>query len=91
MENLIRENLLEVKGKIQRAAQKSGRRADEIKLVAVSKTHPLEVLREAMAAGAHIFGENKVQEADRKFRKSGAIKPPGISSDICKRTKPDAP
>jgi pyridoxal phosphate enzyme (YggS family) len=74
MENLIRENLLEVKGKIQRAAQKSGRRADEIKLVAVSKTHPLEVLREAMAAGAHIFGENKVQEADRKISEIGRDK-----------------
>jgi uncharacterized pyridoxal phosphate-containing UPF0001 family protein len=38
MENLIRENLLEVKGKIQRAAQKSGRGADEIKLIAVNET-----------------------------------------------------
>jgi pyridoxal phosphate enzyme (YggS family) len=71
MQNLLRENLAQVKGKIQRAAQKSGRRADEIKLVAVSKTHPGEVLREALAAGVNIFGENKVQEADRKISEIG--------------------
>lgn len=67
MRNLLHENLTEVKRKIEQAAQRSGRRADEIKLVVVSKTHPAEVLREALAAGANIFGENKVQEADRKI------------------------
>jgi pyridoxal phosphate enzyme (YggS family) len=74
MQNLLRENLAQVKGKIERAAQKSGRRADEIKLVAVSKTHPAEVLREAIVAGANIFGENKVQEADRKISEIGRDK-----------------
>lgn len=71
MQNVLRENLAEVKRKIERAARKSGRRADEIKLVAVSKTHAAEVLREALAAGARIFGENKVQEADRKISEVG--------------------
>ncbi len=71
MQNLLCENLAEVRRKIEQAAQKSGRRADEIKLVAVSKTHPAEVLRKAIAAGARIFGENKVQEADRKISEIG--------------------
>lgn len=71
MHYLLCENLAEVKRKIAQAAQKSGRCADEIKLVAVSKTHPAEVLREALAAGARIFGENKVQEADRKISEIG--------------------
>lgn len=71
MQNLLRENLAEVRRKIEQAAERSGRHADEIKLIAVSKTHPAEVLREAMAAGANIFGENKVQEADRKISEIG--------------------
>ncbi len=71
MQNLLRENLAEVRRKIERAAQRSERNADEIRLVAVSKTHPAEILREASAAGANVFGENKVQEADRKISEIG--------------------
>ncbi len=71
MQNLLRENLAEVRRKIERAAQRSERNADEIRLVAVSKTHPAEILREALAAGANVFGENKVQEADRKISEIG--------------------
>ena len=74
MQNLLRENLAEVKRKIERAAQKSGRNADEIRLIAVSKTHPAEVLQEAIQAGAKVFGENKVQEADRKISEIGRDK-----------------
>jgi len=67
MRNRLRENLAEIKQKIDDAARRSGRNADEIKLVAVSKTHPAAVLQQAMEAGALVFGENKVQEAEGKI------------------------
>ena len=67
MQNLLRVNLAEVRERIKQAAQTAGRNADEIKLVAVSKTHPAEVLQEAIAAGIKVFGENKVQEAEGKI------------------------
>jgi len=49
------------------AAERAGRVASEVKLIAVSKTRPAEVLREAIASGAGVFGENKVQEAEGKI------------------------
>lgn len=63
----IAENLREVEERIARAAERSGRRAGEIRLVAVSKTQPLEAIREALAAGAREIGENYVQEAEGKL------------------------
>ena len=71
MQNLLRANLAEVRGRIERAAQTAGRNADQIKLVAVSKTHPAEVLQAAIAAGANALGENKVQEAAGKIETLG--------------------
>lgn len=68
MQNDLRANLAAVEARIEAAARRSGRRASEIKLVAVSKTHGQEVLRRAIEAGAKIFGENKVQEAEGKVR-----------------------
>lgn len=53
------------------AAARVGRDPAEVKLVAVSKTHPAETLREAIAAGVHIFGENKVQEGEGKILEIG--------------------
>lgn len=70
-ENNLSENLAQVRRKIEQAAEKANRNADEIKLVAVSKTHPAEVLREAIAVGADILGENKVQEAEWKIEEIG--------------------
>ncbi len=67
----MRENLAEVQNKIERAAQKVGRNSDEIKLVAVSKTHPNGILKAAIKAGAKVFGENKVQEAEGKIEEVG--------------------
>lgn len=61
----------DVQNQIKLAAEKAGRRADEIKLVAVSKTHPAEILLEAIEIGADILGENKVQEAESKIEKIG--------------------
>ncbi len=58
-------------GKIQQAAEKANRKHDEIKLVAVSKTHSAAILRGAIEVGANILGENKVQEAEEKIEKIG--------------------
>jgi len=69
--NYLRENLAEVERKIEQAASKVGRKPDEIKLIAVSKTHPIETLQEAINVGAGIFGENKVQEAESKIEEIG--------------------
>jgi pyridoxal phosphate enzyme (YggS family) len=55
-----------VRERIARAATRAGRQPGEITLVAVSKTHPPERVREAFAAGVRHFGENKVQEAEAK-------------------------
>lgn len=59
--------LEKVQAQIASSAQRAGRDPAEIELVAVSKTQTVENIREAMRAGLHIFGENKVQEAARKI------------------------
>ena len=69
--NYLRENLVEVKRKIAQAASKVGRNSTEIKLIAVSKTHPIEILQAAINVGATVFGENKVQEAEGKIEEIG--------------------
>jgi len=63
----IGENLERVRGQIAQAAQKSGRSPDDIDLVAISKTHDAEKVREAIEAGQSLFGESKVQEARAKI------------------------
>ncbi len=63
----LRERIDEVREKIATVARRCGREPTEITLVAVSKTHPVAVLREALAAGATDFGENRVQEAESKI------------------------
>ena len=67
----LRARLLEVRARIDAAALKSNRRPEEITLVAVSKTHPAEIIREAIAAGAADLGENRVQEAESKIPEVG--------------------
>src|SRR6266704_5530797 len=59
--------LSEVRSRIAAAANRAGRASEEITLVAVTKTHPAVVVREAIAAGAGDLGENKVQEAEKKI------------------------
>jgi len=71
MQSDIQTNLADVRRRIEQAAARVGRNADEIKLVAVSKTHPAETLRNAIATGINIFGENKVQEAEDKIAEIG--------------------
>lgn len=63
----IAENLSEVEKKLTLAAQRSGRKRDDILLVAVTKTHPPEMMNEAIDAGVTDIGENKPQEVRDKF------------------------
>jgi hypothetical protein len=63
----IAENLEAVREKISAAALRSGRASSDVSLVAVSKTHPAEVILEAVEAGQDLFGENRVQEAIAKI------------------------
>jgi pyridoxal phosphate enzyme (YggS family) len=67
MEEAIAANLATVRGRIAAAAQAAGRSGAAVTLVAVSKTHPIESVRAALAAGQRVFGENRVQEALAKF------------------------
>ena len=57
----------EVRARIERACRMSGRDPGSVTLVAVTKTHPAETVREAIAAGLTVFGENRVQEGVRKI------------------------
>lgn len=67
----VTDNLDLVRERIEAAARRSGRDADEITLVAVTKTRTVDEMREAIAAGAADFGENYVQEAEAKRREIG--------------------
>jgi pyridoxal phosphate enzyme (YggS family) len=67
----LRERLAEVRRRIEASARSVGRDPSEIKLICVSKTHPPEVLRRVIEAGASDLGENRVQEADAKIREVG--------------------
>jgi pyridoxal phosphate enzyme (YggS family) len=58
----IAENIARIKERIAAAAHRAGRRPEDIALMAVSKTHPPERIREAHSAGLRLFGENRVQE-----------------------------
>jgi pyridoxal phosphate enzyme (YggS family) len=59
--------LAAVRERIAAAARASGRAPEEIRLVGVTKTHPAEVVAQALAAGLSDFGENRVQEAEPKI------------------------
>jgi pyridoxal phosphate enzyme (YggS family) len=67
----IRGRLAEVYRRIEKVARGAGRDPALIKLIAVSKTHPPDVLRRAIEAGANDLGENRVQEADAKILELG--------------------
>lgn len=71
---MIKDNMQAVQARIDAACSKSGRDSKDVTLIAVSKTKPLEMLREAYEAGARDFGENKVQELMDKI--------PEMPSDI---------
>ncbi|HEU5101817.1 MAG TPA: YggS family pyridoxal phosphate-dependent enzyme [Roseiflexaceae bacterium] len=56
-----------VRERIAAAARRAGRSPEQVRLVGVSKTHPAELVAQALAAGLHDFGENRVQEAEPKI------------------------
>lgn len=62
----IADNLARIRTEIAELATSSGRSPDEIRLIAVSKTHPPNFVKEALAAGQTVFGENRVQELTAK-------------------------
>ena len=66
---MIRENLRITEEKIQAACSGSERAREDVKLIAVSKTKPVEMLQEAYQCGCRDFGENKVQELVDKYDK----------------------
>lgn len=59
---MLKENLQQVEENIKKACEKAGRNRDEVTLIAVSKTKPIEMLQEVYDEGIRHFGENKVQE-----------------------------
>jgi pyridoxal phosphate enzyme (YggS family) len=63
----IADNLDRVREQISSAAAKSGRRPNDVELVAITKTHPAESVRDAIDAGQSLFGESRVQEARAKI------------------------
>ncbi len=67
MPTAIAENLAQVRSSIADAARAAGRDPEAVKLVAVSKTFPVESILDAIAAGQGCFGENRVQEAEPKI------------------------
>jgi pyridoxal phosphate enzyme (YggS family) len=63
----VEQNLAEIRTRIAVAATRSGRTEADVELVAVSKTFPVEAVREAWDAGQTLFGESRVQEAAAKI------------------------
>lgn len=62
----IEVNLTDIRSRVQRAASRAGRSADEVSIIAVSKTFPAEAIRAAYSFGLRHFGENRVQEFEGK-------------------------
>ena len=63
----INHDLKRVLARIREVAEKAGRSANAASVVAVSKTHPAEVIEQTLASGHRLFGENRVQEAEAKW------------------------
>jgi pyridoxal phosphate enzyme (YggS family) len=59
--------LEDIRARIAQAARIAGREAAAVELVAISKTHPADAIAPLIAQGQHVFGENRVQEAEAKW------------------------
>jgi len=70
----VLENILDIKQKIAAAAEKSGRKAEDITLLAVTKTKPVSLIKEAVDAGLSELGENRVQELMEKYPELEGVK-----------------
>lgn len=64
---MLKDNFDQVNANIQAACDRAGRKREDVTLIAVSKTKPIEMLQEAYDFGVRIFGENKVQEIVDKY------------------------
>ncbi|SYZ72129.1 conserved hypothetical protein [Candidatus Zixiibacteriota bacterium] len=73
MWEFVTNNVNEIRAKIARAAEKTKRPADDITIVAVSKTFPEDAVRAAVKAGITDIGENRLQEAEPKIKNLGDI------------------
>jgi pyridoxal phosphate enzyme (YggS family) len=69
----IAENLTRIRQQIAEACARANRPVEDVALMAVSKVHPVEALREAYAAGQRLFGENRVQEWQQKSHQSASL------------------
>jgi pyridoxal phosphate enzyme (YggS family) len=63
----IEDRIQEIRQRIATAAEQCGRSLDDVSLIAVTKTHPAEMIDQALAAGIRQIGENKIQEAEQKL------------------------
>jgi pyridoxal phosphate enzyme (YggS family) len=63
----IADRLASILGRVRTACLAAGRRPEEVTLVAVSKTHPVDMVEAAITAGQTVFGENRVAESGEKF------------------------
>lgn len=70
----LAQRLARVRAQIAAAAERSGRQAHDVTLIAISKTHPSAVVRELIELGATDIGENRVQEAEKKIVEVGRDK-----------------
>ncbi|MFH2128240.1 MAG: YggS family pyridoxal phosphate-dependent enzyme, partial [Pseudomonadota bacterium] len=68
----LAQNLENARRRINGAAKAAGREPHEVRLVAVSKTKPAAAVREALAAGQTLFGENYIQESQSKIPEVGS-------------------
>lgn len=68
----IQQNIAEVEKRVADAAARAGRKPEDVLLLAVSKTKPVEVIKEAVACGLTSLGENKVQEIMEKYEPMGS-------------------
>ena len=73
--NPIRDALAAIRARIAAATLQAGRAPGSVTLVAVSKTHPAELVQAALDCGQTVFGENRVQEAAAKFAPLRAANP----------------
>jgi len=68
----VAQNISDIRERIAAACKRAGRQPHEVTLIAVTKTQPVSIIREAVNAGITVLGENRVQEADDKVPKLGA-------------------
>lgn len=73
-EDPLAERLARVRAQLADAAGKAGRAAGEVRLIAISKTHPADVVKHLIELGATDVGENRVQEAEEKIAEVGRDK-----------------